>query len=342
MEKVKVENAVGHIVSHDMTRIVAGSVKEVAFPKGHIIKESDIPLLKSMGKENVYIGCISEGSVHEEEAALRIATAAFSQDDFQISTLSEGKVNLLSKHDGIFCVDVEKLNFINEIDHVTLCTIYNNTPVSKGQKVASTRIIPLFTDEKNIEQVEKLCNEHQIFKLMRYIPQSVHMLITGSEIHNGIIKDKSYDIINPKVLALNSNISRKVIVRDDKELLKREIQLSIEEGADIIICVGGMSVDADDVTPLAIGEIADEVVTQGTPIQPGNMFLLAYNKDTPILGLPAGTIFFKTTVFDVVFPLIACKNRLTEKFFIKLSHGGLCHFCKVCKYPNCTYGKGAF
>ena len=44
----------------------------------------------------------------------------------------------------------------------------------------------------------------------------------------------------------------------------------------MIICTGGMSVDPDDVTPTAIKDCGGELVTYGSPILPGAMFLLAY------------------------------------------------------------------
>lgn len=340
MKKVSIEEAVGLPICHDMTRVVPGEFKGVAFKKGHIITKEDIPMLKSMGKENIYVGEIPEGFVHEDECARRIADSIASKDEFEFSEVNEGKINIKAKYDGLLKIDVQKLYDLNSIEHVSISTIYDNVVVSKGDKVASERIIPLFTREQNIKKVEELGSSGELLHIKPFIKQKVHLLITGNEVFKGIIKDRFYDALKPKVEMYGSYISDVTKAPDDKAAIKSEINNALEGGADIVICTGGMSVDEDDLTPIAIKEVADELIVHGVPVQPGNMFLLAYKDDVPIMGLPAAVMFHRYTIFDIVFPFIACKEKPEKEFFKRLSLGGLCHFCSECHYPNCTFGKG--
>ena len=55
MKMIKVEDAVGSILSHDVTQIIPGEFKGRLFKKGHIIKKEDIEKLLSIGKEHVYV-----------------------------------------------------------------------------------------------------------------------------------------------------------------------------------------------------------------------------------------------------------------------------------------------
>lgn len=323
MKTVNVKEAVGLPICHDITQIIPGEFKGVAFKKGHIIEEKDISILKSMGKEHVYVGNIPEGFIHEDDCAVRIAKAICDNNDYSISNVSEGKINIFSKIDGVFKVNEEKLYRLNEIEHVSITTIYNNTVVSKGKRIVSERIIPLYTKEKNIEKLENFCLHGQLFKVMPFIKQNIHLIITGTEIFNGTIKDKFYDTLKPKFEAYGCEIGNVVKVPDNKQWIKREIRKAIEEGADMVVCTGGMSVDEDDLTPIAIKEEIAELVVHGVPVQPGNMFLLAYEKNIPVMGIATAAIFNEKTVFDIVFPLLVCREKLNREFFLKLAVGGL-------------------
>lgn len=341
MKKVRIEDAVGLPICHDMTRIIPGKFKGVAFKKGHIIANEDIPVLKSMGKENIYVGEIPNGFMHEEDCAARIAKAICREDgDYDISAVSEGKINIFAKETGIFKIDEEKLYKLNEIEHISITCTYNNILVSKGEKIVSERIIPLYTRKENIIKLEKICESGKLFEVKKLKEMKVHLIITGREVFEGTIEDKFYGVLKPKIEQYNGKVVKSVKVPDDKEWIKKEINKSLAEGAEAVICTGGMSVDEDDVTPIAIKETAEELIVHGVPVQPGNMFLLAYSKGIPVMGIPTAAIFNKYTVFDIVYPMLAAGEKLNKKFFIKLAVGGLCRGCKECHYPNCTYGKG--
>jgi molybdenum cofactor synthesis domain-containing protein len=297
-------------------------------------------MLKSMGKENVYIEEIPEGFLHENECAVRIAKAICDTSNFNLTEVSEGKVNISAKNSGLLKINTSLLYELNSIEHIAIATLYNDIFVKKGERVASERIIPLYTKEDNIKKVEELCKEIKLFEVKQLEYHKVHLIITGSEVFNGLIKDRFEEKLRPKIYGYGSEIVKVSKAPDDKEVIKNLIKQSLNEGADLIICTGGMSVDEDDVTPVAIKEIIDKLVIHGTPVQPGNMFLLGYKGDIPIMGLPGAVMFLDYTIFDAVFPRVVCKDELNKEFFVRLSLGGLCYFCGECKYPNCTFCKG--
>ena len=340
MKKVRIEDAIGQPICHDMTRIVPGQFKGVAFKRGHIITEEDIPRLKQIGKEHVYVGQLPEGYIHEDDCAVRIAKAICNEKDFDFSEVAEGKINISTKYDGVLRIKEEKLYKLNSIKDISISTTFPDIVVRKGKKIASERIIPLYTKEKHIEILEEICNSEKLFFVEKFTKLNVHLIITGNEVYKGLIKDKFYDALLPKVKSYGCEIVKVVKSPDDKDRIKSEIERSIKENADVILCTGGMSVDEDDLTPISIKEVADETIVHGIPVQPGNMFLLAYKNNIPIMGLPGSVMFHGTTIFDIVFPRIACKEKFNKDFFIKLGLGGLCEFCSTCHYPNCNFGKG--
>ena len=102
-----------------------------------------------------------------------------------------------------------------------------------------------------------------------------------------------------------------------------------------------MSVDPDDMTPLAVKNAAETVVSYGAPVLPGAMFMLAYTADgRPICGLPGCVMYAKRTIFDIVLPLLLADVPVTAEWLAGLGSGGLCLDCPDCHFPNCAFGKG--
>ncbi|SHG62889.1 molybdenum cofactor cytidylyltransferase [Thermosyntropha lipolytica DSM 11003] len=339
MKKVKVEDAVGMVLAHDLTRIVPGEYKGPAFKKGHVIKEEDIPLLKSMGKNHIYILEMNPNLLHENEAAERIARAA-AGPNIILSEPAEGKINFIAARAGLLKINLKLLEKINAIDMVILATLHNHTPVKEGQIVAGTRVIPLVIEKEKIEQVEKYCAiDSPLIWIEELKSLKIGIVVTGTEVYEGRIEDRFGPVLAAKVQNYGSNLLATCYAPDNVEMIKDKIKELIDQGAELIMTSGGMSVDADDVTPTAIREIADEVITYGSPVLPGAMFMLAYKGDIPVLGVPACGMFYRITVLDLVLPRILAGEKLQRADLVKLAHGGMCWGCPTCHYPVCPFGK---
>lgn len=340
MNTVRVEDAVGMVLAHDLTKIVPGEFKGAAYKKGHIIRPEDIADLKSMGKNHINILELQEGYIHENEAAIRIAKAA-SGSGVVLKGPSEGKVELKAKHRGLVKIHVDALNEMNQIDELAFATIHTNTLVEVGQSLAATRIIPLSISEDKIFQVEKLAKYYEdgIIKVEELKPMRIGLVITGTEVYEGRIKDGFAPVMKGKINHYGCSLLDIQYCPDDLGSIQAGIESMIVGGADIILACGGMSVDADDVTPKAISTAADEVVSYGIPILPGNMLMLAYKGHTAIMGIPGAAIFLKNTSLDILLPRLLTGERLSRKDLTSYCHGGLCWGCKVCTFPMCPYGK---
>ena len=338
MKMIKVEDAVGCILSHDVTQIIPGEFKGRAFKKGHIIKEEDIPKLLEIGKEHIYVWEPKEGELHENDAAIRISDLVRGEGVAISEEIKEGKIDFFADRDGILRIDKEKLFTINSIGEIIVSTLHNNTPIKKGEKIGATRVIPLIIDEKPILKAEELVKEKVIW-VDEVKPKKCLLITTGNEVYKGRIKDAFLPVIKAKLGYYGSEVIRQVILPDEKERIIEEIQKGLEEKVDMIICTGGMSVDPDDVTPTAIKESGGELVTYGSPVLPGAMFLLAYNNDTPILGVPSCAMYSKRTVLDLVLPRVLAEERLSFEDIAAYGHGGLCLDCNVCTFPHCSFGK---
>jgi molybdenum cofactor synthesis domain-containing protein len=339
MKKVKVENAVGMVLIHDITRIIPGKFKGVGFKKGHIVKENDVPELLKLGKKHLYVLNLSANHLHEDDAALRIARAICGQK-LHWTDPSEGKSNIISEADGIVKVDRAALLKINKLGKIIVSTLKNNFPVRKDQIVAATRIIPLTLNVKKIERLENIAQQqHPVIKIMPYRQLKVGAVVTGSEIYDGIIKDEFDKYVGKKVSAYGSRIIKKILVPDKVAAIAKAVAELMNLGCDLILTTGGLSVDPDDVTRQGVRKIGAEVIAYGAPVLPGAMFLYARLRGTPILGLPACVYYHESTIFDLMYPRVLAGDRISKNEIAEMGHGGLCLNCDRCQFPVCPFGK---
>ena len=337
MKKVRVEDAVGMMLCHDLTAMYPG-FKGALFKRGHIIEEKDIPVLLDIGKKTVYAGEPDEGMLHEEDCALRLSGMA-EVEGAHYEGPSEGKMLLIADRQGMFRVNTQLLKEINSIGDITISTLPDHLRVEAGERLASMRIVPLFTDEKQIIRAEELCRDSWLLKLLPYKPLKAGLIITGSEIYNGRIKDRFEPVLRKKLEYFPGEMTGVRICDDDMDMIIGAAKGLLDEGSDFLIFTGGMSVDPDDLTPGAIKRLGADIISYGLPAQPGNMTLVAYLEDIPVLGVPGAAISLPTTMLDVLLPQIYTGVKFTGQELVNLGDGGLCRMCGECHYPNCTFGR---
>lgn len=337
MKKVKVQDAIGMTLCHDITAMVDG-FKGAAFKRGHVVTQEDIPRLLDIGKQHVFIWEENAGEIHEEDAARRLSQMT-TVDGAHYGSVSEGKIQLFADQDGMFRVDKALLAAVNRIGDITITTLPDHYPVKAGDRLASMRIVPLVTEERQIAEAEALCADKQLYDLRPFKPLKVGIIITGSEIYHGRIKDKFERVARAKLAHYPAEILGVHVCDDKLDMIVGAGRTLLAEGAELLIFSGGMSVDPDDLTPSAIREMGAEIVSYGVPSQPGNMTLVAYLDQAALLGVPGAAISRPTTMFDVLLPQIFCGDPLTKDDLIRLGEGGLCQMCDNCHFPNCTFGR---
>lgn len=340
MKLCRTEDAVGQVLCHDITQIIPGVVKDAVFRKGHIIREEDIPVLLSVGKEHIYVWENDEKMLHENEAADMLYHICKGEGMYG-TDVKEGKIELIAERDGVLKIDREKLRRVNSLGEMMIAARHGDFPVRKGEKIAGTRVIPLVIEKEKMEKAKEVAEGGSIFRILPYQTKKIGVVTTGSEVYKGRIEDAFTPLLRSKFAEYGMEIKRQVLVGDEHEKITEAIQDMIAEGMDLVVCTGGMSVDPDDRTPLAIKNTGAEIVTYGAPVLPGAMFLLAYaDGNVPILGLPGCVMYAKRTIFDLVLPRILAGEKLTREEFDRLGEGGLCLNCPVCTFPNCGFGKG--
>ncbi|MDR1193324.1 MAG: molybdopterin-binding protein [Peptococcaceae bacterium] len=340
MKLIETAAAEGHVLCHDITQIIRGVTKDARFRKGHVVTKEDIPVLLSLGKEHLYVWEAGADMLHEDEAAA-ILYRICAGEHMSPTPVKEGKIEVVADSDGLFLADLPRLKALNALGEMMIATRHSYFPVKKGDHLAGTRVIPLVIPRAKMEQARAAVGAGPILRLVPFLPKKAAIITTGSEIAKGLIQDTFTPVLLEKLAEYQVQIIEHLTLGDEPEQITQGILAAFEKGADLVLCTGGMSVDPDDRTPLAIKNTGARIVSYGAPVLPGAMFLLAYHQETkPVLGLPGCVMYARRTIFDLILPRLMADLPVSAADLAALGHGGLCLNCKICTFPQCGFGKG--
>jgi len=335
---VPVEEAVGMVLSHDITEIRPGEFKGAAFKKGHVLCAQDIPRLRRAGKEHVYALDLDPDEVHEDEAASALGLALCGEGVRPAGPPAEGKVSLVAAVPGLLRVDREALLRFNLVPDVCCASRHDDSMVAAGETVAATRAIPLLLSRARFEEALSSA-AGGVFSILPIPSLEVGLVVTGTEVYRGLIEDRFAPVIREKLERFGCRLRPPVFAPDDREEIAAAIRTHLEAGVGLVVVAGGMSVDPDDVSRQAILAVGARDVVYGTPVLPGAMFLWGRLGQVPVIGVPACTIFYRATVLDLVLPRVLLGETISREYLAGLGHGGLCLNCPDCRYPVCPFGK---
>jgi hypothetical protein len=338
--KIPIEDAVGTRLAHDITEIRPGGFKGPSFRRGHKILSQDLCHLMRLGKRHLYVLDLDRNQVHEDDAAVELASALAGPGVSFDGRPKEGKLQLQAAWPGLLKVKVEPLVEFNLVPDVMCAALHDNVPVAASQVIAGTRALPLIVGREALDQALDVARRNNpIFSVKPYVRRRARLIVTGSEVHEGLIEDKFEAIVRRKLDGYGVALEETVVLPDDADLIAAHLRRFMAPGTDLIVTTGGMSVDPDDVTRLGIRNAGVDRICYGAAALPGAMCLLAYKGDLPIVGLPACGLYHATTVFDILLPRLLAGEAPDQRDLARLSVGGLCRDCEVCRYPACGFGK---
>jgi len=309
-----------------MTEVIPGKSKGTRFRKGHVIRAEDIPVLLNMGKDQIYVWEKQPGFLHEEEGAERLRLLCMGTH-LKAAPVREGKIELFAETQGLLKLNSQKIVALNSIGGLAVITLAGNRGVQEGEKIASLKIVPLLIEEKKLNRAGEILGGEKPINIIPYKHKKAGLVVTGNEIFHKRIPDTGSEILQKKIEAFPAECVEKAILPDDPGQITAKIIDMIERGIDLVICSGGMSVDPDDRTPLAIKNSGARIVSYGVPVTPGVMMLLSYYEknglSVPVIGAPACVFYEHTTALDVLLPRFMADDPVSREDLALLGEGGL-------------------
>ena len=258
---------------------------------------------------------------------------------------SPAKVNTIKKFLGSNYEVVASNGHVRDMPKSTMGIDFENdyepkyiTIRGKGDKLAGTRVIPLVIKKEKMERVKRVAGETPLLQVLPFRPLRCGIVTTGNEVFYGRIQDTFTPVIEQKLKDYGMTVMGHTLCPDDPQKITAAILELRDQGAELIMTTGGMSVDPDDRTPLAIKNTGADIITYGAPVLPGAMFLVSYLDGVPVCGLPGCVMYAKRTIFDLLLPRLLADDPITAEDIARLGEGGLCLNCEVCHWPNCGFG----
>ena len=341
---VPVAEAVGRRALHDMTRIVPGESKGVEFRAGQQLTGGDVCRLQQMGRAHVYPEQDTPtGFIHENEAALAFARLMAGDNVVFDESPREGKINFRAAATGVLLLDRERLEAFNLVPDVMAASRHHGVLAEAGKELAGARAIPLYLSAENFRRAQAVLAAGPLFRVAPLLPAKVGVLVTGTEVFQGLIEDRFAPIVREKVERLGSTVVAEAIVPDDTDKIAEAVGKLLAQGADLIITTAGLSVDPDDVTRKGLMAAGLADMLYGAPLLPGAMTLLGRLScpagQAKVMGVPACALFHKATSFDILLPRVLAGVAISRRDLAQMAEGGFCLNCRTCVYPKCPFGK---
>ena len=335
------EKAIGRRLLHDVTEIEPGVSKGPLFRKGHVVEAGDLCRLQKLGRNLLYVEDAAPDAtewVHENDAARAFAKGLAGSGVFFVDDPREGKIGFTAGRDGLFTADAERLLWFNSISGVMCAVRRSYSVVKKGDKLGATRAVPLYLSRPDFETGLAALADGPVFSVLPLSQPGVGILVTGTEVFTGLVKDRFAEVITKKVTAYGCQVVKSLIVPDDRAAIANGVRELLAAGAGLIVTTAGLSVDPEDLTRRGLLDAGLEGAVYGAAALPGAMTLCGRIGSVPVLGVPACALFHKITTFDLILPRLLAGLGVTQNDFARMGHGGFCLECKTCRFPDCTFG----
>lgn len=338
-ERRPLDESLGAILAHNISDDAGRRVLR----KGTVISRDEVQTLRDMGRSYVFVAQLEADDVGEAQAARRTADLLAGKNIRLVGAVT-GRTNLLSEQAGILHVDVERLGQLNEIPGVTLATLRDRSVVPERQMVASIKIIPYGIPASSMDAIEAITQDGPIVSILPLTPKRVDLLLLGGA---PILDKLEADFKQPltdRVQSLGSRIEQIHKLATDHDDPIEVIAVALERIAasqiDLLIMAGETAVmDPRDVLPSAVELAGGYVETTGAPVDPGNLLMIAYLGDLPVLGAPGCARSPKENVIDWVLPRLLSGEHLERADITSLGHGGLLEDIKERPFPRANAGE---
>jgi hypothetical protein len=322
-EPVPLSEAKGKILGHN----IADADGRRLLRKGKPLSDEDLEKLRLLGRSSVYVAILELDDVDENKAARRVAEAIRGPGLHMVGVAS-GRANLLADEIGVLRIDVDRLAQINECDGITLATLATHSPIHARQIVATVKIIPYAVPESVVSAAETIASEKGPVVRVDALPnKSIGMILSGStSIHARLISD--FAPLRERIEKLGSAVTRTDFValedEPDEAALSKMLEQHVASGIGMILLAGETAImDSHDIVPRAVERAGGHVASVGAPVDPGNLLMLAYIEDVPIVGAPGCARSRKTNIVDWILPRLLVGDKLTRRDIVELGHGGL-------------------
>jgi molybdenum cofactor cytidylyltransferase len=291
--------------------------------KGHVISDEDIRVLESEGMETIWVTELEEGEVGEDDAVCAVASE-MGCGSFEIRLAAGGRANLLATENCCVLVDDELLKQINCPASVVIATSLNFSYAVAGQRIATVKSAPFAVAKEQLEAVIGILKERGPILQARPVRTPTVGVLYTDPVSGERARQLFENIMRQRLERFGVNANFVLACTEDENSVVRCLQhLLRSKPCAILVASTTAPAGPEDVVGQAMLKVGGQVERFLAPVEPGNLLLLSYRDEVPIVSAPGCFRSAKPNVVDLVLPPLLARYHVTGWEIASLGHGGL-------------------
>jgi len=318
-QTVEVRHSTGRVLCCSIFR--SGGKKLLA--KGHIISEEDVRLLETEGMDQVWVTELEEGEIGEDEAVSMVATE-MGCGCLEIRLAAGGRANLSASENCCVLVDDELLKQINCTSSVVIATSLNFSHAQAGQRIATVKSAPFAVARAQLEAMVSILKERGPILQARPIRSASVGVLYSDPVAGERARQLFENIMQQRLARFGAMPNYVLAAVEDENSVSRGLQHLLRTRPTVILVASTTApAGPDDVVGRAMLRIGCQVERFLAPVEPGNLMMLAYKDDVPLISAPGCSRSAKPNVVDLMLPPLLARYRVSGWELASLGHGGL-------------------
>ncbi len=317
---VDVQNSAGRILC--CTIFKPGGRKLLA--KGHVLSDEDIRLLQTEGMRQVWVTELEEGEIGEDDAVMAVAEAMCC-GSVELRLAAGGRANLVATENCCALVDDDLLRQINCTSSVVIATVPNYRFAQAGERIATVKSAPFAVSQAQLETVLSILNERGAILQARPIARDAGIAVLYTDpVHGDRARTLFENVVHTRIERLGANLRFALSSVEEEEQVTRSLQHLLRSKPHVILIASTTApAGPEDVIGRALVRLGAHVERFLAPVEPGNLLMLSYKNDIPIVSAPCCFRSAKPNILDLVLPPMLAKYRISGWEIACLGHGGL-------------------
>jgi molybdenum cofactor cytidylyltransferase len=291
--------------------------------KGHVLSDEDVRLLQTEGMQQVWVTELEEGEVGEDQAVMDVAQAMCC-GSVEIRLAAGGRANLMATANSCALVDDELLRQINCASSIAIATVPNYHYVRAGERMATIKSAPFAVSQAQLEAVLSILNERGAILQARPIHDTDVGVLYTDPVHGDRARTLFEGVVRTRVERFGGNLRYALSAVEEEEQVARALQhLLRPKPAVILVASTTAPAGPEDVIGRALARLGAHLERFLAPVEPGNLMMLSYKENIPIVSAPCCFRSAKPNVLDLILPAMLAKYRISGWEIACLGHGGL-------------------
>ncbi|HWE52911.1 MAG TPA: hypothetical protein VG273_24175 [Bryobacteraceae bacterium] len=318
-QTIEIEHSAGRVLSTAIFR--PGGKKLLA--KGHILRQEDIRVLLIEGMQHIWVTQLEEGEVAEDDAVCAVA-GEIACGTYEIQLTPGGRANLIATDNCCVLIDDDLLRQVNCTCGMVIATVLNFSFATAGQRIATIKSAPFAIAQSDFDGLLNMLRDRGPIMQARPVQSGSVAVLYTDPLNGDRARTLFEPIVRQKLERFGIRSHTFLSVLENEEHVSRGLQHLMRARPSVVLVASTTApAGPDDVVGQAMVKIGCTIERFLAPVEPGNLLLMGYRDEIPVMAVPGGFRSLKPNVVDLMLPPMLAQYRVSTWEVACLGHGGL-------------------